>query len=194
MRLSGHSADRQQAEIIWALNDLPAGTELTFSYVDTRRFYASRTNSFRTVWQFKCDCQSCLDDSKDEDAERERLMREEWPKIAAIKEITAHDAADEERARDNMLRGDLVGISKMERDAGFQLEVASMEEGNRLRAAFCDKLEATYAKGRKTPKWALATVYAATKDNFFIGYPRGCESPSEVNPHDPMTETDYRDT
>lgn len=94
-------------------------------------------------------------------------MREEWPKIAAIKDITAPDAADEERARDNMLRGDLVGISKMGREAALQLEVASMGEGNRLRVAFCDKLEATYAKGRKAPKWALATVYAATKDNFY---------------------------
>lgn len=159
--------------MVWALNDLTAGTELTFSYVDPERFYADRTRSFETVWHFKCDCQLCEDDSKDKDAERERLMKHEWPKVLA-KFMAQPEPARNERMEAALRRGQVPPRSDMMQYQARKRPTAGLQ-------AFIDKLEATYAKDRRAPKLALATVYKATQHEFDPGYPRGAEGAIPVS-------------
>lgn len=141
------------------------------------------------TWKFKCGCQSCLDDAKDDDKERDRLMTPEWPKVlAAFKKA---DGQSQKIPQDLVDWGNVMAGDKatMKRVNGKVIDLQSKEtarmvkEGNEMTKGlfdFCQKLEKTYAKNRKSPKNALAMVYTATHEDFNGSYPLRNKAPSDV--------------
>ena len=158
--------------MIWAQNDLKAGTELTVSYAEPERSHKSRSISFKRTWNFVCECQLCQDDQEEDedDAGRERLMGEMWPKVLAKYKSLPHPP--------------LTQLLSKQQGAQISLPCSSASPASRplpFLLTFCDKLRATYSKSRKTPKLALARVYTETQDAFTPGYPRGASGPIEVS-------------
>jgi hypothetical protein len=168
--------------MVWARNDLAAGTELTFSYVDPDRSHASRAASLQTVWNFKCDCGSCLDDREEDDAERDRLMTVEWPKVVAA---TAGKSdvvigASQKALLPAFFDGEMGDTYRLAGQDVQMPEISGWKEANAMYRLFCEKLEKTYRQDRTAPKTALATVYTETQDCFDTNYPRGTRSAVDV--------------
>ena len=158
--------------MIWAQNDLKAGTELTVSYAEPERSHKSRSISFKRTWDFVCECQLCKDDQEEDedDAGRERLMSEMWPKVLAKYKSLPHPPLTEllSKQQGSQIVLPCNSAPLVSRPPPFLL-------------TFCDKLQSTYSKSRKTPKLALARVYTETQDAFTSGYPRGASGPIEVS-------------
>jgi len=177
------SVSHTQTDLLWARNDLPEGTELTFSSVDYDRYFASRALSMKNVWNFECGCQKCEDEGLENDAERERLMRVEWPKIVAATAGTGDIAVDDTQL--DFFRAKFRGDKKAaQRIVGKDVQMPDSSKqvaSNALRRAFCDKLEKTYRKDRKSPKRTLGIVYTETQDDFGPDYPRGCRHAVDVS-------------
>ena len=137
----------------------------------------------KNIWNFECGCQRCDDEAVEDDAERERLMREEWPKIvvatAGTGDIEVNDTQlDYFRAK---FRGDKKAAKRLVGKDVQMPDSSKQVSANAIRRAFCDKLEKTYRKDRKAPKTTLGIVYTETQDNFGPDYPRGCRNAVDVS-------------
>ena len=155
---------------LWAAVDLKAGSELFLSYVDPNRYLESRTYSFTYVWQFKCECQSCVDDAKEDDAKRERMMKEDWPKVQADWEKRSSEMDSEQPI--TARRYHIV-----EMDAMMKRTIRV----NQPLADFCEAIDETYRKDRVSPKNCLIDMYVKHQDSFGPGFPKGCLSPADVS-------------
>ncbi|ORX34581.1 hypothetical protein BD324DRAFT_653352 [Kockovaella imperatae] len=147
-----------ETRFTYARFDLKAGDEVTYSYVDPSRSYSSRLTSFNVTWGFTCSCELCTADAKDDWKTREALMQRDWPTIKAMAEEVS-------------TRSPGFGLPTDWRGS-FVLNTAQVARSAEQRwAFFCDfvnKLEKTYAPGRKVVKSELIEVMSGSQ--YAIGF------------------------
>jgi hypothetical protein len=67
--------------ILRATSDIPAGTEITHQYMAPDPLYKARQESFRTLWEFDCDCPLCSTEKHSSDFEHQQR----WDVVKKIK-------------------------------------------------------------------------------------------------------------
>ena len=114
------------------------------------------------------------------------MMEQDWPSILEAFERDKSSALDMSSdlskfiemiaASDNPLKHMTPGSVGHFKDDLIMMEKVLIEV-----MAFCEKLEMTYAKDRKSPKNALAQVYSATHRQFGLNFPIKKADPRKVS-------------
>lgn len=123
---------------------MPAGEEVTISYISPLPGLEERQAGFERTWEFECDCELCRADAVDDYVTRERMMDEEWPGLAKIAS-TAVQAVG------------LKGLNGSGKKSKSSQSAASAKVVKALKD-FANRLVGTYGKTRRI-KLELATVY-----------------------------------
>jgi hypothetical protein len=134
--------DDAQSECKKAVNDMVEGEEVFTGYVKPHRSFESRHGALQRNWLFDCDCSLCKADKTPGDRHQDRanMMVNEWPALES--EAVTH-----------------TGISNTQQGTAALRRRSII---TRL-AAFADKIDATYARGRSA-KLELSQVSLVLAD------------------------------
>lgn len=161
--------DNCQVQFVWAREKLTVGTEITLTYLDFGESLDERTDMCQTTWGFKCRCQLCLDDEKDDHAQRRELLSGyRWnssPSDLSTKQALGSMSSTSEgrRMREMSHKSDSISTDAIQMSAIYR------------------KVAATYKPGRSTPHHNLVKLLLAGRKMIPKGFPDGSLSSVKVS-------------
>ena len=168
-----------QVIIVSARNDLQAGDELLYSYVNNVGSYSTRQTALQRIWNFKCQCELCLADEQDDHQERARLMKEEWPTVNKTLLCSDPGHCVDDHGTFRRYVGGKSHTCVMSYDV--QKAWNYIEKDLKPWREFVSKLEKTYAPGRNAIKTELIQVMGTTPDLLSFNGPRPVDKLREVS-------------